>query len=187
MEPMQSVYQANHSTESALVHVKADILASMDKQEVVHLVLLDLSATFYTVDHNILLHRLESVFGITGTALDWIHSYITGRLHKVPIGNTKSEPVLLTFGVPQIGVFRPILFTLYTCPLGEICRSHSVTYHLYEDDQQLYLLFHSSSMSSCVTHLECPGSLCSRDQTMDKCKYVETEWCQYWVYNFGNW
>ena len=52
METMQSVYMANHSTESALVHVKADILASMDKQEVVCLVLLNLSAAFDTVNHN---------------------------------------------------------------------------------------------------------------------------------------
>ena len=72
MEPMQSAYQANHSTESALVHVKADILASIDKQEVVCLVLLDLSAAFDTVDCSILLHRLESVFGITSTVLYWI-------------------------------------------------------------------------------------------------------------------
>ena len=51
MEPMQSAYWANHSTESALVHVKADILASMDKQKVVCLVLHDLSAAFDTMDH----------------------------------------------------------------------------------------------------------------------------------------
>ena len=67
---------------------------------------------------------------------------------------TKSEPVALTFGVPQGSVLRPILFTLYTCPLGEICSSLSVTYHLYADDQHLYLSFHPSRMSSHVTCLE---------------------------------
>ena len=72
MEPIQSAYQANHSTESALVHVKAETLASMDKQEVVRLVLLNLSAAFDMVDHSILLHRLKSVFGISGMALDQI-------------------------------------------------------------------------------------------------------------------
>ena len=72
MEHMQSAYQANHTTESALVHVKADILASMDKQEVICLVLLDLSAAFDMVDHSILLQRLESVFGITSMAVEWI-------------------------------------------------------------------------------------------------------------------
>ena len=154
MESMQSAYQADHSTESALVCVKADILAFMDKQEVVCLVILDLSAAFDMVDHSILLHGMESVFGITSMALDWIQSYITGRSQRVVIGDTKSEPVPLTFGVSQGTVLRPILFTLYTCPLGEICRSHSVTYHLYADFQQLYLSFHQSSMSSSVTYLE---------------------------------
>ena len=72
MEPMQSAYQANHSTQSTLVCVKADIFASMDKQEVICLVLLDLSAAFDTVDHSILLQRLKGIFGITRMALDWI-------------------------------------------------------------------------------------------------------------------
>ena len=151
---MQSAYWANHSTESALVCVKADILASMNKQEVVCLVLLDLSAAFDRADHSILLHRLESVFGITSVTLDWIQSHLTGRSQRVVVGDTKSEPIPLTFGVPQVSVLSPILFTLYTCPLGEICRSHYVTYHLYVDYQQLYLSFHPSSMSSCVTCLE---------------------------------
>ena len=90
-------------------------------------------------------------------ALDWIQSYLTGRSQRVVIGNTKSEPIPLTFGVPQDNILGPILFTPYTCPLGEICRSHGVTYHLYGDDQQLYLSFHPSSMSSgatCLEHLE---------------------------------
>ena len=154
MEPIKSVYWANHSTESALVCVKADIPASMDKQEVVCLVLLNLSAALDMVDHSKLLHRLESVFGITSTALDLIQSYLTCRSQRVVICNTKSEPISLTFGVPQGSVLGPILFTLYTCPLGEICKSHSVTYHLYVDDKQLYLSLHPSSMSSHVTCLE---------------------------------
>ena len=154
-EPMQSAYWTNHSTESALVCVKADILVSMDKQEVVCLVLLDISAAFDMVDHSILLHRLESVIGITSTALEWIQSYLTGRSQKVVIGDTKSEPIPFTFGVPQGSVLGPILFSLYTWPLGEICRNHGVTYHLYADDQQLYPPLQPSSMSSCVTCLAC--------------------------------
>ena len=127
IKPMQLHSGLTNSTESALVHVKTDILASMDKQEVVCLVLLDLSAAFDTFDQSILLHRLESIFGITGTVLDWIRSYLTGRSQTVVIGDTKLEPILLTFGVPRGSVLAPILFTLYTCPLDEICRSHGVT------------------------------------------------------------
>ena len=52
----------------------------------------------------------------------------------------KSESMSLKFGVPQGSVLGPILFTLYTCPLSEICAKH-VLYHLYADDQQIYLSF----------------------------------------------
>ena len=60
MEPFQSAYRANHSTETALLRVFNDILRSMDQQKVTILVLLDLSAAFDKVDHNILLHRLHT-------------------------------------------------------------------------------------------------------------------------------
>ena len=77
MEPLQSAYKSYHSTENALLKVKADILKMMDNQEVTCLVLLDLSATFDTVDHKILLERLENYFGINSIALWWIELYLT--------------------------------------------------------------------------------------------------------------
>ena len=60
----QSSYRKNYSTETALLGVKNDILLNMNKQHVTLLVLLDLSAAFDTVDHNVLLSRLHSKFGI---------------------------------------------------------------------------------------------------------------------------
>ena len=79
MEPMQSAYRAGHSTETALVKVKADLLNAIDNKEVVCLVLLDLPVAFNTVDHHILLERLEKRFGFTGLVINWIRSYLTGR------------------------------------------------------------------------------------------------------------
>ena len=71
ISPFQSAYRKFHSTESALLTVHNDIICSMDGGKVTALVLLDLSAAFDTVDHSILLHRLENWFGISGPALDW--------------------------------------------------------------------------------------------------------------------
>ena len=73
----QSSYRKNYSTETALLGVKNDILLNMNKQQVTLLVLLD---TFDTVDHNVLLSRLHSKFGISGTALEWFRSYLNGVL-----------------------------------------------------------------------------------------------------------
>ena len=68
----QKVYRANHSTETALLKVKNDILLNMNKQHVILLVLLDLSAAFDTVGHEILLRAL----GIGGTVIEWYRSYL---------------------------------------------------------------------------------------------------------------
>ena len=68
---LQSAYRAGHSTETALLKVQNDILLAMDHQHVTLLVLLDLSAAFDTVNHRVLLRRLEFTYGITGTTLQW--------------------------------------------------------------------------------------------------------------------
>ena len=70
----QSAYLPGHSTETALVKVVNDLLLPMDEGKLSVLVLLDLSAAFDTVDHGVLIHRLQHVFGIHGTVLSWFNS-----------------------------------------------------------------------------------------------------------------
>ena len=92
-KPLQSAYKRNHNTETALLKVKADILQAMDNQRVVCLILLDLSAAFDMVNHQLLLNRLKYRFGFGGVILDWIVSYLTERKQRVAIGDIQSDPV----------------------------------------------------------------------------------------------
>ena len=172
MEPMQSAYRTGHSTETALIKVKADLLNAIDNKEVVCLVLLDLSVAFDTVDHQILLERLKNMFGFTGLVINWVKSYLSGRSKKVVVGDAKSPSAPLSYGVPQGSILGPILFTLYTTPLGEICTKHGITYHLFADGQQLYLAFKPSNAGAKEQCIKKTRRVHSRDLEMDGSKHA---------------
>ena len=112
-EPMQSAYRPAHSTETALVRVTNDLLCAVDKQQAVFLVLLDLSAAFDTVDHDILLQRLHDEIGVCGVPLQWFESYLTGRKQAITSNKTSSSECDLIYGVHQGSVLGAILFTCY--------------------------------------------------------------------------
>ena len=140
-EKFQSAYRPMHSTETALLRVQNDLLQAIDDSGAAILVMLDLSAAFDTIDHNVLLDALEHQFGLTGRVLRWFASYLCGRVQAVKIGEAVSRFIELVFGVPQGSVLGPILFTLYTSSLGAIISRHGLLYHLYADDTQLYISF----------------------------------------------
>ena len=137
----QSSYRKNYSTETALLGLKNDILLNMNKQHVTLLVLLDLSAAFDTVDHNVLLSRLHSKFGISGTALEWFRSYLNGRSQRVTVQGNLSQSLNLDFGVPQGSYLGSLLFTIYASKLFDVIKVHLCTVHSYADDKQLYVSF----------------------------------------------
>ena len=141
----QSAYRPGHSTETALLKVKNDILMNMDKQHVTLLVLLDLSAAFDTVDHKVLLNRLRHDFGITGTVFSWFESYLTGRSQCISVDGVLSDNFKLDFGVPQGSCLGPLLFLLYSSELFKITERHLLQVHSYADDTQLYLSFKPGS------------------------------------------
>ena len=116
--------------------------------------MLDLSAAFDTVGHTILLNRLERRLGVTGSALQWFRSYLSGRVQRVVVNGVSSDPTALSCGVPQGSVLGPLLFTIYTLPLGDIIRNHGIPYHMYADDSQKYAIFKLHEYCATITKME---------------------------------
>jgi Reverse transcriptase (RNA-dependent DNA polymerase) len=153
LNPYQSGFTKRHSTETLLTSLYNKLVSAISHQQISCLCLLDISAAFDTIDHNILLQRLSTWFGFTDTALLWIQSYLTSRSFSVKTAETSSQPCPLTCGVPQGSVLGPLLFILYTTPLSSLIKASSVDHHLYADDTQLFISFSPSSFSDSINHL----------------------------------
>jgi len=140
----QSACRSNHSTETetAVLHVLSEIFTAADRGDLSALVLLDLSAAFDTVDHDVLLKRLDISYGVAGCALKWFQSYLCGRTQHVRLGLNKSSIVRLLRGVPQGCVLGPILFVLYTADLVHVIEEYGLHGHLFADDTQVIGLCH---------------------------------------------
>ena len=137
---IQSAYKLGHSTETALLCIKNEIHLSLSKGMPTALVLLELSAAFDPIDHDTLLSCLSSRFGFAGSALKWFRSCLQDHFQSVKIGSSLSNLFKLKFGVPQGSVLGPLLFSLYTTPLGQVIRKYTgVRYHFYADDTQLFI------------------------------------------------
>ena len=153
LSPFQSAYRKLYSTETALIRIHNDLTLAMNRQRVSALVLLDLSAAFDTIDHNILLSRLNSCFGISNTAHSMLASYLSQRSQSVAIDHSFSLNLALLRGVPQGSVLGPLLFTLYTTPLSHLLADSSLQFHFYADDTQIYLSFSSTDSVEALAKL----------------------------------
>ena len=153
LNPHQSGFTKHHFTETLLASLYNKLVSAVSHQQVSCLCLLDISAAFDTIDHSLLLHRLSSWFGVSGTALQWFQSYLSSRSFSVKASSHCSQPLPLSCGVPQGSVLGPLLFILYTTPLSHLIESSSVDHHLYADDTQLYISFSPSSFSTSIAKL----------------------------------
>ena len=157
----QSGFRANHSTETVVLKVISDILGAADQGYVALLGLLDMSAAFDLVDHDILLERLAISFGMAGTALTWLRSFLTGRSQQVSFIGSLSSIGLITTGVPQGSVLGPLLFLLYSADVPLIANQHGLGIHYYADDGQIYVFDKAAAavgminkVASCIEEID---------------------------------
>jgi hypothetical protein len=125
-----------------------NIYTASDHGKPTILVSLDLSAAFDTIDHSQLISRLRTSFGISGTVLDWLSSYLLNRTQVVKMRNTISTSSHLASGVPQGSVLGPILFS------GKLAADYKLNHQQYADDTQLFISFSPSNPTPFVSQLE---------------------------------
>ena len=110
----QSAYRPGYSTETALLKVHNDVLRAVDDHRQVVLVLLDLSAAFDTIDHQILRQRLQLRFCVSGTVLRWFSAYLKDRSQTVSINNVDSDQHKIMWGVPpRISLWCAAVYVVY--------------------------------------------------------------------------
>ena len=143
----QSSYRRHHSCETVLFKTVGDIQELLAEKSYVALVLLDSSAAFDTVDHSILLSRLEHRFRIKGNALKLLKSFLNNRMFRVVINNTLGKQTPLNYGVPQGSILGPLLYVLYTYQIEMLVAKHGLKVHVYADDIQIYFYFKSETQN----------------------------------------
>jgi len=116
----------------------SDILLALDAGDIAVPALLNLSAAFDTVDHTILIQRLQTSFGLNDAVLLWFRLYLDHRRQHVCHRGEQSAPSIVQFGVPQGSVLGPLLFMWYTADVVNIVEQQRLSAHQYADDIQVY-------------------------------------------------
>ena len=133
--PLQFGFQENHSIDHALISMTETIRRSLDNKIYGCGVFIDLQKAFDTVNHKILLSKLEH-YGIRGNALGLFQSYLTNRMQFVSIRGKDSYPLGITCGVSQGSVLGPLIFLLFINDLPNA--SKHLKFYFFADDTNLY-------------------------------------------------
>ena len=153
----------------------------MDQGNLCLLSFLDLSSAFDTVDHDILLQRLQLSFGLTNSVLSWFRSFILGRSMSVRFSSVISAPCPLSCGVPQGSVLGPLLFVMYVADIIPLVQSFHLDVHMFADDLQIYGACSPSSTPALSTNLSlCLDSVISwlgSNRLLLNCSKSELMWC----------
>jgi len=137
-------FRSQHSTVQAILHLVDQISTSIDNKEICTGIFLDLSKAFDTVNHNILLNKLEH-YGIRGLAINWMTSYLTDRKQFVEYNSRHSEWKTVKCGIPQGSILGPLLFILY---INDISNSSTLLkFILFADDTSAF--YSSKDINNC--------------------------------------
>ena len=147
---LQFGFRSKYSTSHALIHMTEAIRSALDSGFVTCGIFVDFQKAFDTVNHEILLKKLEN-YGFRGVINDWFRSYLSDRKQKVVINGFESKRKTMYHGVPQGSVLGPILFLIYINDLHR-CIKHCTTYHFADDTNLLNISNNYKSMQSKVNH-----------------------------------
>ena len=134
---LQFGFRKNHSTNHAIISIMQKIQDSIQNNRFSIGVFIDLQKAFDTVNHSILLEKLDH-YGISGISNTWFRSYLTERQQFVSISGDKSELTTIEHGVPQGSVLGPLLFLIYINDLHQ-CIINSTSFHFADDTNLLFV------------------------------------------------
>ena len=151
LNPNQYGFRKNHSTADAIADMTQCIYDSLDLGETVISFFLDFSKAFDTVNHRILLHKLQ-FYGIRDIELNWFQSYLSGRLQYVSLEGFNSQVHLVDRGVPQGSILGPLLFLIFINDFPNCSRFFKFT--LFADDSTLTCKFNNVTAENMALQLE---------------------------------